>query len=200
MKKTEILTNTLLEIAGEEWRPLPRSTYPVSNKGRVMNRFGKVLKAQVMQVSKYMQYSAYGIRLEGETKMQMRYGHHLVAQLFMGDRPLKFEINHINLDSRDNRAENLEYISSRDNQMHSSYMKGRRSTNLVIAYDRGMFMTKIRRPEYPEISVGSFQTPQLAKGAINIWCSMNDIPVKEHYYFSHDEVPRMRPGRKSKVV
>jgi hypothetical protein len=198
MKTTERVTEIYQDIAGEEWRPLPNSTYQVSNRGRVMNRFGKVLKPQVMQVSAYMQYSAYGIRLEGETKTTMRYSHHLVAQVFMGDRPDKFEINHINLDSRDNRLENLEYVSSRDNQLHSNYMKGRRSTNLVIAYESGEYKTKIRRPDHPEISVGTFPTQALAKGAINIWCAMTGVPIKEWYYFSYDDMPKLRRGRPKK--
>ena len=198
MKTTERVTEIYQDIAGEEWRPLPLTTHQVSNRGRVMNRFGKILKPQVMQVSGYMQYEAYGIRLECETKAKMRYGHHLVAQVFMGDRPDGWDINHINSDARDNRLENLEYVSKNDNQMHANYMRGRRPLNTVIAYEAGLYKTKIRRPDHPEISVGTFPTAELAKGAINIWCAMNRIDTMYWHGFNFKDRRRGKVGRPKK--
>jgi hypothetical protein len=145
-----------------------------------------------------MQYEGYGIRLEGETKAKMRYAHHLVAQLFMGERPYGWDLNHINLDPRDNRVENLEYISKNDNQMHSNYMRGRRPLNTVIAYEWGEYKTKIRRPDQPEITVGTFPTKELAKGAINIWCAMNDVPKRFWYRFDYADRQRGKIGRPKK--
>jgi hypothetical protein len=45
--------------------------------------------------------------------------HALVAEAFLGGRPSKFDVNHLNGVKTDNRAANLEYCSRGDNHRHA---------------------------------------------------------------------------------
>jgi len=51
-------------------------------------------------------------------KFMKKYVHRLVAIYFIDNPDNKREVNHKNLDRADNRAENLEWITSSDNQKH----------------------------------------------------------------------------------
>ena len=48
--------------------------------------------------------------------IRSRYVHHLVAEAFLGPRPERCDIDHVNGDRTDNRVENLRYCSRRENQ------------------------------------------------------------------------------------
>lgn len=52
-------------------------------------------------------------------KVRIHYVHRLVAQTFIGEIPIKHEINHINGDKCDNRVTNLEIVTSSYNQKHA---------------------------------------------------------------------------------
>lgn len=54
--------------------------------------------------------------------------HQLVANAFLGPRPEKQEINHINRDRSDNRLCNLEYVSHQRNMKHCYEFKERQDT------------------------------------------------------------------------
>lgn len=43
----------------------------------------------------------------------------MTTKAFIGDRPLNYEINHIDGDKTNNRAENLEYCTKSENMQHS---------------------------------------------------------------------------------
>lgn len=48
--------------------------------------------------------------------------HKLVAEAFLGKRPLGKEINHKDTNKVNNQASNLEYVTHSENQLHSSRM------------------------------------------------------------------------------
>ena len=98
----------------EEWRPVAgyEGFYEVSSLGRVRSYHGREVKVLRGQV----QWTGYertvlqknGIRKEYQT-------HRLVAAAFVGSRPDGWDVNHKSNIRNDNRAENLEYLTRRDN-------------------------------------------------------------------------------------
>ena len=48
--------------------------------------------------------------------------HTLMARTWLGPRPAEMQINHIDGDPMNNRAENLEYVTPRDNALHAYRM------------------------------------------------------------------------------
>lgn len=115
----------------EEWRDIKgfEGKYQVSNLGRVKqlafttysdkNFRGKYERKERM-MDQFTWQSRY-LRVDigySENKVRYRratYVHTLVAEAFLGERPDGYEIDHINGDYLDNRAENLRYVTHSDN-------------------------------------------------------------------------------------
>lgn len=115
----------------ETWKPCPgfERTHAVSNMGRIV-RLPKVAcgKARILKVgsSRRAGNDDYvRVTLFGEGMKKTTYVHILVAKAFVDGYQDGFEVNHINGDKTDNRAENLEWVSHRDNQIHARDKLGR---------------------------------------------------------------------------
>lgn len=115
-------------LPGEIWKPIAIENfgeyYHVSNMGRVMRvksasggtHPGFILKGCINSRFGYNHYDLYTTPRES-TKFS---GHALVMITFVGERPSKYnEINHKNGVKTDNRLSNLEYVSSKQNQIHA---------------------------------------------------------------------------------
>lgn len=55
--------------------------------------------------------------------------HQLIAEAFIGPRPVGMTVNHINAIKRDNCISNLEYLSRTDNARHAAALGRRRGTS-----------------------------------------------------------------------
>jgi hypothetical protein len=100
----------------EVWKPVVgyEGLYEISNTGRVKSfksRITKILKP-CMNNNKYLH-----IGLLLDKKMKTHRIHQLVAMAFLDHVPcgMKVVVDHINDNRLDNRAENLQIISHRDN-------------------------------------------------------------------------------------
>ena len=135
----------------EEWRPVKgaEGLYEVSSWGRVKSlRMGSVMSATD---------NGHGYKIVGlgtkNGKKQNRYVHRLVADAFLGGIPEGKEINHIDRDRSNNRLENLEVISHKQNINHSheQYLTPHSSkTNTgerYISCRNGMYRLTIRKRE-----------------------------------------------------
>ena len=91
-----------------EWAP----KYSVSNLGRVRGAQGKILKVRPERGG----YHRVVIYADGAPRHVMI--HRLVCAAFIGPCPDGHEVNHKNCIRQDNRPENLEWVTRRQNAKH----------------------------------------------------------------------------------
>jgi hypothetical protein len=114
----------------EEWRPVVgwEDLYMVSNQGRVasLNRIdasGRAIQGRVLRQCPTRGYMT--VRLYRDRWGLGRKVHHLVLEAFVGPRPINAQANHKNGIKGDNRPENLEWVSARENVLHTFRELGR---------------------------------------------------------------------------
>src|SRR5207253_1090648 len=93
--------------------------YDVSNWGRVRNRKKCVLKP--LMLNGYPQVCLYA----NKQPMQIAI-HRLVAQIFIQNPENKSSVNHIDGNRTNNRIDNLEWNTQRENSLHSSHELGKK--------------------------------------------------------------------------
>lgn len=105
----------------EEWRDIPgyAGIYQVSNRGGV-RRSDTLSPRQLKPWSHPEGYLCVTLSQNG--KRRKRLVHRLVAEAFNPNPEAKPQINHLNGNKRDNRAENLEWCDNRENALHSAYI------------------------------------------------------------------------------
>jgi hypothetical protein len=101
----------------EKWKYISgtNQTYQVSNLGNIKGKNKNLLKPTIMKIG----YSRVVISL-GNRKVLPKYTHHLVVQEFYNHnfRNKSLVINHINGNKLDNRLDNLEIVSRKENALH----------------------------------------------------------------------------------
>lgn len=117
----------------EEWRTIEGydGDYEVSNFGRVRSlRFGRVRVLRLLDnLCGYFKAS-----LSKDGKARHPYVHRLVAKAFLPKPSLaRVQVNHINSDSKDNRATNLEWVTESENKMHASKSSKRKRMGKDVA-------------------------------------------------------------------
>lgn len=110
----------------EVWKKTHIDAYSVSNLGRVRNdERGHLLKPSVR--SKTSPY--YHVVLVDKNKAKHHYAvHRLVATAFLGEPPPRYVVNHIDANTFNNRADNLEWVTQSDNLKHA-FKLGRKHTD-----------------------------------------------------------------------
>lgn len=100
----------------EEWRLIYDGYYSVSNLGRVRReRPGRATKAgRMCKLTVKRGYPTATLSRPG-VKARQRFLHHLVAEAFIGARPKGAQVDHLDTDKLNSRADNLEYVSSGEN-------------------------------------------------------------------------------------
>ena len=101
----------------EIWKQVENfENYEVSNFGRVRKNYknGKVKYLKPMQTPK----GYLCVELWKKSKRKRVKVHRLVAQAFIPNPDNLPQVNHKDLDKRNNHADNLEFISNRDNCIH----------------------------------------------------------------------------------
>lgn len=100
----------------EIWRAIPgyNEKYAVSNLGEVRSiRMGKMLKQRVDRAG----YKSVRLTSNGVTKTLLV--HRLVAETFIPRLPRQKVVNHLNGNKTDNRLENLEWTTHKENIQHA---------------------------------------------------------------------------------
>ena len=103
----------------EIWKDIPNyeGYYQVSNLGNVKS----IIFNREKLLKKCINSSGYClVVLYNNKKRKIFYAHQLVAIAFLNHNPNKFEkvVNHKNFNKLDNRVENLEIVSNRENSNH----------------------------------------------------------------------------------
>jgi hypothetical protein len=80
-----------------------------------------------------------------------RYIHRIVAELFIGPCPPGMEVNHRDGDKQNNRAENLEYVTRKQNMAHAKDIghlrNGERLHNAKLNASTVLEIRRIRREQ-----------------------------------------------------
>ena len=131
----------------EIWKDINgyEGSYQVSNMGRIRSldkvvqcRFGKtaVKKGKILRQRKNVGYLYICLSNKGVHKVYRV--HILVAKAFVDNQESKPQVNHKNGNKTDNRAENLEWVSAKDNLMHAwkNNLNKRGEPKEIYQYDK----------------------------------------------------------------
>lgn len=104
----------------KEWMPVPgyEGVYAVSNDGDVMSMSYKRTGIPGLLSPQDNTYGYLKVMLMREGKWKSFSVHSLVMASFVGPRPYRMDINHLNGDKKDNRVENLQYCTTSENMRH----------------------------------------------------------------------------------
>lgn len=119
----------------EVWKPVKgfEGIYEVSTFGCVRgierkiickNGSPKTIKAKILN-PKISNSGYFEVNLHCLNKQKMRYVHRLVAEAFIPNPENKEEVNHIDENKTNNRAENLEWVTRVENAHHGTGEKRR---------------------------------------------------------------------------
>lgn len=113
-------------IEGEEWRPVPgyEALYSASSLGRIRRDLGTpaVRAGTILQPAlSGRRYKYLHCRLSSGTALAKTFQvHALIAKAFIGPRPTGYVINHIDGNTVNNAAANLEYVTNYGNERHAA--------------------------------------------------------------------------------
>lgn len=104
-----------------EWKKIEGYSYSVSNMGQVRNDEpdGHAIRIDGILSLTQKQNGYYQVQLYQNRKQKYFLVHCLVAMAFILNPKQKPEVNHKNLDKADNRVENLEWVTSKENHDHA---------------------------------------------------------------------------------
>ena len=115
------IINVINKKEGEIFVPVQAGfdKYYVSNLGRVWSDYTKRCIYGTSPSERY-EYASVSLAKENQEKSTRILRHRLVAYHFHPNPDKKPQVNHINCDKNDNRAENLEWTTGQENSIHGA--------------------------------------------------------------------------------
>lgn len=138
----------------EYWKDIRgfEGLYQVSNKGRVRNK----RTSRILKIKYNKGYARVGLSKEG--KMYFKSVHRLVAEAFIPNPQNKPQVDHINTIRDDNRVENLEWVTAKENNQNP-ITKSKHDGRMINRADQskkvGQYKDGILIAEYDSISEAS---------------------------------------------
>lgn len=113
-------------IVQEEWKPVVgyEGWYSISNLGRLRRDMPCHTGTGIRNGHRHTQTGYVAVVLTRGGKAKPSKIHNLVMAAFVGPRPAGLVINHKNGVKTDNRVTNLEYVTPRENVLHSIAVLG----------------------------------------------------------------------------
>jgi hypothetical protein len=115
----------------EEWKPVLdfEDHYAASNRGRIKRtRGGSGCRADRIIVPRPNVWGYPSLTLSKDGKPYTRGVHRLVAEAFLGRRPVGMQVNHKDGNKKNNVLSNLEYLTPSGNQLHAIHVLGKKVT------------------------------------------------------------------------
>lgn len=166
----------------ENWKDIKgyEGLYQISNLGRVRSARG-ILKPQKRQHG-YLGIMLYGKGGHATRGFKHCSIHRLVAEAFIPNPYGYSEVNHIDEDKTNNRADNLEWVSHQQNCVHGTFQErkrakainGKRSKAVLQFTMDGQFVA--RYPSLAEVK------RQKGFDQSNIWQNIHGNPKYAHAY------------------
>lgn len=129
------------DLDGEIWKDVINyeGVYRVSNFGRVKRYFyhsgnGEYVQRHRLIKNILAKNGYFNITLIKNGLKRPIGVHRLVAQAFIPNQDNKPQVNHINKDRGDNRIENLEWVTHRENISHAYNLKDTKSSFMGVGY------------------------------------------------------------------
>lgn len=120
----------------EIWKDIEgyEGLYQVSNLGRVKSfpRNGTIKEERILKPNKVGGYLQ--VALQNHKNRKYKKVHRLVAETFIPNLENKREVNHIDGDKTNNCVENLEWVTTSENQLHSNYVL-KHNLKPILQYD-----------------------------------------------------------------
>ena len=113
-------------LEGEQWRPMVNPVTGLDVPGRQVSSHGRLKSAKGLITTGHRSKSGYvRAKIYGPSAQCVGI-HRLVARAFLGPppSPQRNEVNHKDLDRGNNRVENLEYVTTAENQQHYHASRG----------------------------------------------------------------------------
>ena len=139
VQKSEFKELSPEEINREEWRSFRDTCYEVSNMGRIKNtKTNKITFGSINKNSGYVRFTF----TNSEGKRDEVQAHRAVYESFHPEEKIDV-INHIDSNRINNKLENLENISQKENVIKSYYETCTKTTNLTGQYDLEMNLINV---------------------------------------------------------
>lgn len=165
-----------------EYRPIEgHPMYLACSDGYVINaKTGLVLKGEVHKKTGYVK-----VQLSDESHKQKHYLlHRIIASAFCEKEPQKIEVNHIDGNKLNNRAENLEWVT-RDENLRHAYENGLMPNCTVSRKVIAINIETGERAEFSSIYTASKLTG-ISKGNICMACK-GDRPYAGGFYWQYKQ-------------
>lgn len=122
----------------EVWKDIEgyEGFYQVSNLGRIKSipRNGTIKNSKILKQNVVGGYGQIALQKRGKIKYEKV--HRLVAKMFISNQNNLPEVNHIDGNKLNNNVSNLEWVTTRDNQLHSVYVLGNNKFRIIEQYDK----------------------------------------------------------------
>lgn len=160
----------------EKWKDIKgyEGAYQISNFGRLKS-FKKYPNGQILStVNQYGWYFAVSLRSENRKGTTKRI-HRLVAKAFIPNPKNKKEVNHIDGDKQNNKVENLEWVTHKENYWHSR-RNGLSSHKEMVYYNQKIRPKQIMQIDMNNNLIAIFANSKIAGDATGV-CSRNILQV-----------------------